>query len=272
MGSPPSAGLKKPEVEHALEAGEQERDRDDRRAEDEDNAGRVVRPDKERQAEPGHARRAHRVDRDDEVEAGENRREPVDEDADDGRRDRGVGINAAERRVERPAGVETAGRERIENEAAADEVDVPAQKIDLREGKVLRANHQRNKEVAEDRRNRRNQEEENHRHAVHGEQLVVGFRRDQVAVWRKQVDADHRGERAADEEEERDRRQIQQRDALMVGGQQPRTNAIRGVEIVLARQLMPARARWCSTHSYFFPAGAIPAPVAGTGCDCNDLI
>ena len=43
------------EVQHALGRDQQHRDRDDRRAEDHDQAGRVVRPDEERQAEPGHA-------------------------------------------------------------------------------------------------------------------------------------------------------------------------------------------------------------------------
>ena len=66
---------------------QQERDRDHRRAEHHDQAGRVHRPDEQRQAEPGHARRAHPVDRDDEVEAGQDRREAGDEDA-ERRRDR----------------------------------------------------------------------------------------------------------------------------------------------------------------------------------------
>ena len=52
-----------------------------RRAQDHDEAGGVVRPDEQRQAEPGHPRRAHAVDGDDEVEAGEDRREAGDEDA-----------------------------------------------------------------------------------------------------------------------------------------------------------------------------------------------
>ena len=66
------------------------RDGEHRRAEHHDQAGRVVRPDEQRQAEPGHARRAHAVDGDDEVEAGEDRREAGDEDAERRRDDRRV--------------------------------------------------------------------------------------------------------------------------------------------------------------------------------------
>ena len=61
--------------------------------------------------------RAHRVDRDDEVQPGEDRREPGDEDADRRRRSRSVFENMrAERRVERPAGVDAAGEHRDQRE------------------------------------------------------------------------------------------------------------------------------------------------------------
>ena len=70
-----------PTPKRALDDQQQHRDRDDRRAEHLDQAGRVERPDEQRQPEPGHARRAHAVDRDDEVQAGQDRREAGDEDA-----------------------------------------------------------------------------------------------------------------------------------------------------------------------------------------------
>ena len=96
----------------------------------------------------------------------------------------------------------------------------------LREGQVARADHHRQEEVAQRRRDGGDQEEEDHHHAVHGEQLVIGVRRDQVALRRQQLDADQRGEGAADEEEQRDREQVEQRDALVVLGQQPRLEAV----------------------------------------------
>ena len=73
---------------------------------------------------------------------------------------------------------------------------------------------------------------------MHGEELVVGFRSDQRARGSQQVDANHGGENAADEEEECDGNEIQKGDALVVGGEQPRTNAVTGVEIVIAWHLI----------------------------------
>jgi hypothetical protein len=76
--------IEEAQVQHALEAGEQQGDRDDRRSQDEDNAGGVMRPNEKRQPEPGHAGRAHRVDGHNEVKAGQNGGEPVDENTEDG--------------------------------------------------------------------------------------------------------------------------------------------------------------------------------------------
>ena len=61
------------EVEDPLGRDQQQRDRDDRRAQDLDDAGGVVRPAEQRQPEPGHPGRAHRVDRHDEVQPREDR-------------------------------------------------------------------------------------------------------------------------------------------------------------------------------------------------------
>ena len=64
-----------------------ERDREHRRAQHLNQAGRVMRPDKQRQPPPCQAGRAHLVDGDDEVQARQDRREAGDEDADGGRND-----------------------------------------------------------------------------------------------------------------------------------------------------------------------------------------
>src|SRR6202521_1475612 len=213
-----------------------------------------MRPDEKWQAEPGHTGRAHRVDSDDEVEARQNRGETIDEDAEDRRRDRGIRIDAAQRSVKRPARVQAAGAERIEHEAAANQINVPTQKIDFRKREVLCADHQWNQEISQYGGDRGNQEEEDHRHAVHGEQLVVRFRRNQVTRRREQVDADHRGEDAAHKEKERDRTEIEQGDALMVRGKQPRTEAVRGVQIILMRQFVDLRWRR-RAHDLFIPRG-----------------
>src|SRR6202165_4935839 len=103
-----------------------------------------MRPDEKWQAGPGHTGRAHRVDGNDEVEARQNRGETVDEDAEDRRRDRGIRIDAAQWSVKRPARVQAGGAARIEHEAAANQINVPTQKINFRKGEVLCADHQWN--------------------------------------------------------------------------------------------------------------------------------
>ena len=78
--------------------------------------------------------------------------------------------SAAVGRVERPAGVHAADDHRVDGEEEADDEDVPAEEVDLRERDVLGPEHQRQHEVAENRRHGGNQHEEHHRHAVHGEE------------------------------------------------------------------------------------------------------
>ena len=75
------------------------------------------------------------------------------------------------------------------------------------------------------------QEEEHHDDPVHGEQLVIGVVLEQ-AVWAEQIQPHAHGEGSADEEEGGDGEQIQQRDALVVGGEQPRFPAVVDIQVV----------------------------------------
>ena len=270
-------GVEKAEMEDALEAGEQQGNRQHRRAENEDDAGGVVGPHENGQPEPAHTRRAHGVNGDDEIQPREDRRKTGNEDPEHRRHNRGIGIQAAVRRIKRPAGVYAAHHHGIESEARARHVNVPAQQVDAREGQVLRADHQRDQKIPQHRGNRRNQEKENHDDAVHGEQFVVGLGGNQVTLRRQQVDADHHGKRAAQEKEQRDGNQVQQGDALVVGGEQPRAYAVLRVQIMLAGQ---RSCRWRRAHGVLFfsraagaGAAAPPAcrPAAPCGA-CRDLM
>ena len=222
------------DVEGPLQRHQQQRDGDHRSSQNHDDGGRVVRPAEQRQAAPGQAGSAHAVDGDDEVQAGKDRGEAGDEDSDRGPDDVGVRVGGAERSVEGPAGIDAAGDHRDQRCGTADDVQVPAQQVDPGKCQVFGADHQRNEEVAEHRRHRRNQEEEHHDDAVHGEQLVVGVGRNQVTSRGEQLQADQHGEEAADPEHHGDRDEIKDRDALVVCGQQPRLDAVVGVQVVLA--------------------------------------
>ena len=116
---------------------------------------------------------------------------------------------------------------------AADE-QIPTQQIDARKREILGADHQRHQEVSQHGRNRRNQEKEHHHLAVHGEKLVVSIGLHQVAGRRQQFQPDQQGKEPPNEEEESNREQVEQRDALVVRGQQPGLDAIFLVQVVLA--------------------------------------
>ena len=79
-------------------------------------------------------------------------------------------------RVEGPAGVDAARDHAAERQRRAHGVHVDRQQVQPREGHVLGAQHQRQAEVAEDARDRRDHEQEDHDHAVEGEHPVVGVR------------------------------------------------------------------------------------------------
>src|SRR6202140_1733212 len=133
-------------------------------------------------------------------------------------------------------------------------IDVPAQKINSRKSQVFGPNHHRNQKVTEHGRNRRDQKKENHDLAVHGEGLVVHIGRHQVTCGREQFQSDEQGEEAADEKEKRDREQVEQRNALVVSGEQPRANAILCIDVIL-----PFCTYYCG--SPFFPFTALAAAV-----------
>ena len=114
---------------------------------------------------------------------------------------------------------------------------------------------------------RRDQEEEHHDDPVHREQLVVGVVREH-AFRRQQVQAHTDGERAADEEERRDGEQIQQRDALVIGGEQPRLPSVIGIQIIGACFGLSEREVRCS----FVLAFGDGAAVAGSGTEGERLL
>ncbi len=233
-----------------------------------------MRPDEQRQTVPGHARGAHAVDGDHKIQPGQDRREPRNENRQAGLNHLCIAEGGAERRVERPACVHAAGEHAMQHQRAGDDVEIPAQKINAREGQVLGADHQRDQEIAQHRRDGRDQEEKDHHLAVHGEELVVGVGLHQVAHRSQQLQPDQQGEKSSNKEEESNRKQIEQRDALVVDGKQPGFDAVFLVEIILA-----FRGDRCGSHCYctlvscgFAPGGTTAGPPAAPeGLGFNDF-
>ena len=227
-------GIEDAEMQSAFRGHQHDGDGDDRRAQKLNDAGGVVRPDEQRQARPSHPRSTHAMDGDHEVQAGKDGRKSGDEDRESGFDDFCIGEGCAEGSVEGPTGIDAAGQHAVQHHHAADDVEIPAQQIDAGEREILGPDHQGHEEVAEHGRNGRNQEEENHDHAVHGEEFVVGIGLHEVARGSEQLEADEQREEASDEEEERDGDEIEKRDALVVGGEQPGPHSVLLVQIILA--------------------------------------
>ena len=71
---------------------------------------------------------------------------------------------------------------------------------------------------------------------MHGEQPVVGFGLNQIALRRGELETNQHGEQPAEEKEEGHRRKIEQRDSFVIGRQQPRPHTIGRVQIMSARR------------------------------------
>ena len=222
-----------PTPSRAFDRDQHQRHREHRRCEHKDHRGRIERPDEQRQPVPGQTGRAQPMNGDDEVQAGQDRGEAGDEDAGDGHRDVAVGIKRRERRVEGPAGIDAARQDRKQRHRAAEHEQVPAQQVEPGKGEIARADHQRDDEIAERVGDRRNQEEPHHDDAVHGEEAVVHVGADEIGLRRRELDPDRGCRRAADEEEKDQAGEIEDGDTLVIGGEEPRAQAVAGGEIVV---------------------------------------
>src|ERR1700687_2868612 len=257
-------GAEEAQMKNPFQSDEQQRDGNHRSAQNHDDARSVMRPDKNRQPEPRQSGCAHGVNGDNKIQPGEDGRETGDKNSQRRGHNRGDRIHAAERSVKGPAGVHSAVDDCVQREQRAKIVDIPAQKIDAREGQIFRANHERDQEISKDRGDRWNEEEKDHDDAVHREKLVVGLRRNQITLRGKQMDADHYREGATEKKEKRDGGEIQQANTFVIGRQQPGTNAVARIQIMLARQSPSGGRDGCrSTHGVFFSGGAVAGAAPG---------
>jgi hypothetical protein len=155
-------------------------------------------------------------------------------------------------RVESPAGVDPAHDDGGDEEDAADHVQIPAQKVEAREGHVPGAQHHGQDEVAQGRGDGGDDEQKDHHRPVQREDLVVDVQavlalapvligvQDQ-AVGREQLCAYENGHYAAKEEEKEDAGQVHHADAFVVEGGEPRPQAAGVGEIVVAGGLYGRR-------------------------------
>src|SRR5579863_4827755 len=169
-----------------------------------------------------------------EVEAGEDGREARDEDGNSRLNHPGIAESRAEWGVERPTCVHASGHDAMKIDRAGDDVEIPTQQIDAGERQVLGPDHQGNEEISQDGGDGRNEKEKNHYLAVHGKKLVVRIGLNEITRRGQQFQADQQSKKSSDEEEEGNGREIEERDALMIRGQQPRANTVFLIQVVFA--------------------------------------
>ncbi len=181
-------------------------------------------PCEDRHAPHRHSGRAIENNRRCEIHRDHDRRNTVEEDADDPQILPAAGAGDLRRKgcVRGPAGGGSAAfREHAaKDRKAADHEEIDAEGVQPRKCHVRRADLQGHQIVSQAESDRRD-DQENHRRAVQGEYLVVRMRRDDILMRLGQLQPDHEREQARDDEEESAGHDVHDADRLVVRGRQP---------------------------------------------------
>ncbi len=205
-------------------AGDERADR-----EHEDDARGDLFPHKQRHVPHAHAGRAQ-VDRGrDEVDAPHQERDQLERDREDPQGDAPVDTGVRHVGRERgvagpPAGRAAAGHDRREQEHHRREEEHPVRShVQLREGHVLGADHQRDQQVAEAGDQDRHGDPEDHDGAVHGHGRVVDLRIEEApeaaGLHARELRADRRGGGAAEQRHDQAGDHVLLGDHLVIGGE-----------------------------------------------------
>ena len=116
------------------------------------------------------------------------------------------------------------------------QIEIPTQQIEFRKCEIFGTDHDRYKEIAKRCWHGRHQKEKDHDDAVHRKELVVGVGGNEVWLGSQQLQSNHPGEKTAQEEEERDRDEVEDAYALVIARKQPTHQAVLIVEIGALRQ------------------------------------
>ncbi len=226
-------GIENGDAAQSFQRDQEQSDRQDRCRQHHDEAGRIKRPDEERQPEPPHSAHPQGMDRDDEIESGEDRREAVDEDSSRHHNDIAIRIGARIGRIERPARIGSSQHHRGDHQRASEHVDIPARQVQAGKGEILCPDHQRQEKIPQHVRDRGDEEKPDHDDAVKGEKAVVGFRGHQLARRTEEIQPHQQRGRTADGEEEADRKQVEDRDSLVIPRQQPGAKRAARIQVIL---------------------------------------
>ncbi len=211
----------------AVEHQQDERDRDHREREQKQDHRDEAHPDEHRHPHEAHAGRAQIDDGDEEVDRGCQRRDAEDLQARHPEVYVGPGRKLPRRQigVPEPARVGRGAEQeaRVEEKAAQNE-HPHTERIEPRKCDVPRPQHERD-HVVEEHLAQRHDREEDHRRAVHGEQLVVELRRHEGIVGLRELNADEQRLDPAEEEEGQRADPVENRDPLVVDRRDPAPEA-----------------------------------------------
>ncbi len=187
-------------IKHQLDQGSSE----DGKGEDQQEGSDERHPDEQRHAQKAHPWGPHVDDRDHEVErrgqGGEPQHLQPEQPEVDAvpRREGGLGQVG----IGKPTDVGSAAQEEAGvHEQAASQENPEAEGIQAREGDIARADHERH-DVIEEGSIQRHDDQEDHDRTMHGEELVVEIRADDVLVGLSELDAHEHRLNAADEEKD----------------------------------------------------------------------
>ena len=125
-------------------------------------------------------------------------------------------------RIAGPARVRTRrrGEERQEEDDASEGEEPVGERVEPRERHVGCADHERHEEVAEPGEDRHD-DEEDHRGAMHGDDLVVAVACEHRLLGARELGADQDRQETGEHEEHAGRGDVEDPDPLVVGGHQP---------------------------------------------------
>ena len=217
-------GIEELRVELAIEQQKQQGDRDDRQGERQQELGDQQHPGQHRHAHEVHARRAEVEAGHDQVDRRDQRGDTCDQQADHvevdpvGRREGDTAV----RRVAEPTtvGATTTDDPRAVEEKRTGQPHPERQGVQTGEGDVAGTDLQRDQVVGEG-GGHRHDEQEDHRDAVHREDLVVKVGTQQALFRERELRADQQGLEATHEEEEHRGDAVHDADLLVVDRADP---------------------------------------------------
>lgn len=253
--------IKDPDTKGSFKDQKQQGDGQHGSCEDLDERSGVKCPQEQGHPRPSHPRRTHLVDGNNKVDARQDGGKAKDESA-EGRGDHsGIGGGTVGR-VERPACIQTTGNKGVKEEHCAENIDIKAKEVEAREGNIFCAEHQGQEEVSKGRRDRRDQEQEDHDRAVQGEQLVVKvgssefkfcriFSRDKVgqkvSAGGKEFETNPKRKNTTRKEKDQNRSKIHQTDTLVIERKKPRHDRVVDIEVIFL--FCMTRGGWASTRT-----------------------